>query len=109
MHASIDEILALAGQPLPEERSYVSCRSYRVGPHGQPLFDDEITQGGTIFLPYAHAPSYHASDKVELVAGADPHPEQRALFGARWGHQREHLYADYRTMLAQERLDIVSS
>lgn len=71
-------------------------------------FDDEITQGGAIFLPYAHAPSYHASTKVELVAGADPHPEQRALFGARWGLGEEQLYADYRTMLAHERLDIVS-
>lgn len=71
-------------------------------------FDDEITQGGAIFLPYAHAPSYHASARVELVAGADPHPEQRALFGARWGLGEEHLYADYRTMLANERLDMVS-
>lgn len=71
-------------------------------------FDDEITQGGAIFLPYAHAPSYHASDKVVLVAGADPHPEQRALFGARWGLSDDHLYADYRTMLANEKLDLVS-
>jgi len=71
-------------------------------------FDDEITQGGAIFLPYAHAPSYHASDKVVLVAGADPHPEQRALFGARWGLSNDHLYADYRTMLANEKLDLVS-
>lgn len=71
-------------------------------------FDDEITQGGAIFLPYAHAPSYYASDKVVLVAGADPHPEQRALFGARWGLSDDHLYADYRTMLANEKLDLVS-
>ncbi|MBX3010976.1 MAG: Gfo/Idh/MocA family oxidoreductase [Caldilineaceae bacterium] len=71
-------------------------------------FDDEITEGGTIFLPYAHAPSYHASPKVTLVAGADPHPEQRALFGQRWGVSEEHLYADYRTMLEKERLDLVS-
>lgn len=71
-------------------------------------FDDEITQGGAIFLPYAHAPSYHASDKVQLVAGADPHPEQRALFGERWGLTADHLYADYRTMLANEQLDLVS-
>lgn len=71
-------------------------------------FDDEITEGGTIFLPYAHAPSYQAHSKVELVAGADPHPEQRALFGSRWGLTDDHLYADYRTMLTNERLDIVS-
>lgn len=71
-------------------------------------FDDEITLGGAIFLPYCHAPSYHASDKVALVAGADPHNEQRALFGERWNISANHLYADYREMLAQEKPDIVS-
>lgn len=71
-------------------------------------FDDEITEGGAIFLPYAHAPSYHASDKVVLVAGADLHPEQRNLFGQRWGLGADHLYADYRELLDRERPDIVS-
>ena len=71
-------------------------------------FDDEITQGGSIFLPYCHAPSYTASPRVTLVAGADPHAEQRAIFGERWGLEADHLYADYKTMLANEPLDIVS-
>jgi len=71
-------------------------------------FDDEIDRGGAIFLPYAHAPSYVESPHTELVAGADPHDEQRALFGDRWGLADEHLYADYREMLAQEQPDIVS-
>ena len=43
-------------------------------------FDDEITQGGSLFLPYCHAPSYQASPKVELVAGADLHTEQGSIF-----------------------------
>ena len=30
-------------------------------------FDDEMTQGGAIYLPYAHAPSYVASPQTELV------------------------------------------
>lgn len=71
-------------------------------------FDDEMTRGGAIFLPYAHAPSYVASPLVELVAGADPHAEQRAIFGERWRVTSDHLYADYREMVARERPDIVS-
>lgn len=71
-------------------------------------FDDEITWGGSIFLPYCHAPSYVASPYTELVAGADLHDEQRAIFGERWGLSSDHLYADYREMLAQEQPDIVS-
>ena len=36
-------------------------------------FDDEITQGGSLFLPYCHGPTYHAAQNIRLVAGADPH------------------------------------
>lgn len=71
-------------------------------------FDDEITQGGTLFLPYCHAPSYAASPHTELVAGADLHAEQGAIFADRWGLSRESIYSDYREMLAAERPDIVS-
>jgi predicted dehydrogenase len=71
-------------------------------------FDDEVKAGGFVFLPYAHAPSYIATPGVRLVAGADPHAEQRAIFGERWGIDSSHLYADYRELLAQEPVDIVS-
>lgn len=71
-------------------------------------FDDEITQGGSIFLPYCHAPSYIAAPGVELVAGADPHEEQRSIFGGRWGLEEGHLHADYREMLEKEAPDLVS-
>jgi predicted dehydrogenase len=71
-------------------------------------FDDEITQGGSIFLPYCHAPSYRACPNTELVAGADPHEEQRNLFGTRWGIGEAHLYSDYQEMLEAESIDIVS-
>ena len=71
-------------------------------------FDDEIDQGGSIFLPYCHAPSYHAAPEVDLVAGADPHDEQRSIFGDRWGIEGGHLYADYRDMLEKERIDLLS-
>ena len=71
-------------------------------------FDDEITQGGSIFLPYCHGPTYHAAPNVELAAGADLHAEQAAIFGERWGLSSEHIYSDYREMLKKENLDIVS-
>ena len=71
-------------------------------------FDDEIEQGGTLFLPYCHAPSYTAHERVDLVAGADPHPEQRQIFADRWGLGADHVYADYVEMLAAEKPDIVS-
>ncbi len=71
-------------------------------------FDDEITQGGSIFLPYCHAPTYCAHPQTDLIAGADPHDEQRALFGERWGIDRDHLYANHRDLLEKAKPDIVS-
>ncbi len=71
-------------------------------------FDDEIDQGGSVFLPYCHAPSYHAAENVDLVAGADPHDEQRSIFGERWGIEDNHLYADYRELLEKEKPDLLS-
>ena len=38
-------------------------------------FDDEITQGGSLFLPYCHGPTYHAAQNIELVAGSDPYQQ----------------------------------
>ena len=51
---------------------------------------------------------YRDLEQVDLVAVADPgpDPEGRAAAGERTGAQR--LYADYRQMLADEDLDIVS-
>ncbi|MEZ4834898.1 MAG: Gfo/Idh/MocA family oxidoreductase [Caldilineaceae bacterium] len=71
-------------------------------------YDDEVTRGGPVFLPYAHAPSYAAHPHVTLATGADPYDEQRILFGERWGIAAEHLYADYAEMLVAEAPDIVS-
>lgn len=71
-------------------------------------FDDEIDQGGSLFLPYCHAPAYVASPQTQLVAGADPHAEQGDIFASRWGLERDQVYADYREMLEKEKPDIVS-
>src|SRR5262245_31896918 len=67
--------------------------------------DDELVGSGWL-LPFSHAGSYREVAEVDLIAGADPYPQQRAAFGPRWGVTR--LYADYREMLERERLDIVS-
>ena len=71
-------------------------------------FDDEIEFGGTFYMPFCHGPSYYYSPHTELVAGADPHDEQRSLFGERWGVPSDHLYTDYREMLEREKPDFVS-
>ena len=71
-------------------------------------FDDEIRQGGQFFMPYCHAPTYVASPLTQLVAGADPHAEQGAIFADRWGLESKQIYADYREMLEAERPDFVS-
>lgn len=71
-------------------------------------FDDEIRQGGQFFMPYCHAPTYAASPYTELVAGADPHAEQGAIFAERWGLKEGQIYSDHREMLEAERPDFVS-
>jgi predicted dehydrogenase len=68
--------------------------------------DDEVRPGSGILLPYSHMACYREVPQVEVVAGADPYPEQREAFRARWGVDR--LYDDYREMLEHERPDIVS-
>lgn len=70
--------------------------------------DDEVIGASGIFPPYAHAPAYVETPGVSLVAGADPHDEQRTLFGKRWGVGEDHLYTDYREMLEAEKPDILS-
>ena len=70
-------------------------------------YDDERVAGGPIYLPYCHTPSYAASQRTELVAGADPHEGQREIYAERWG-LRGHVHADHREMLEKEKPDIVS-
>ena len=56
-----------------------------------------------------HARAWRAiGDRVDLVAIADSNAAARDEFGARWGVDADHRYADYREMLDKERLDIVS-
>lgn len=52
-------------------------------------FDDEVDQsrspggnnrGSVLILPYCHGPSYYSSDKISLIAGADPDPRKRKIW-----------------------------
>ncbi|RIK40207.1 MAG: gfo/Idh/MocA family oxidoreductase [Chloroflexi bacterium] len=53
-----------------------------------------------------HVNGYRRVPQVAVVAGAEPEPTIRAGFGQEFGISA--LYADYREMLAEEPLDIVS-
>lgn len=55
---------------------------------------------------HAHALGYQASEDVELVAAADINQENLDYFCRE--HEIPHRYLDYKEMLAQEKLDIVS-
>lgn len=85
---------------------------YRVGVIGlgrmASTIDDEVTGGkvSSVLLPYSHTGAYVAVPEVEVVAAADLLPDKREAFGQRWGVTA--LYEDYRDMLANEGLDLVS-
>jgi predicted dehydrogenase len=84
---------------------------YRVGIIGAgriaSTIQDEIESSPFAFLlPYSHAGAYAAHPATEIVAAADTNAERRQAFGERWAVDR--LYADYRQMLADEQLDVVS-
>lgn len=60
-----------------------------------------------VFYPcLTHAGSYARHPAVEMVCGADIDAERRRRFGAQWGVAK--LYSDYRQMLAENSLDILS-
>lgn len=58
--------------------------------------------------PHTHAGWYASHPRVTLVAGADSDPERLTEFGADWHVSPDHLYADYRELLAREQPDLVS-
>ncbi len=78
---------------------------YRVGiiGTGRPWKSDGATGFG---MSHWHAEGYKASPDAEIVALADINLDNARAFQAQ--HGGEHLYADYREMLANEALDIVS-
>lgn len=53
----------------------------------------------------AHLEGYRGLDQIEVVAGADPRADRAAMMAGRYGFAP---FTDYRTMLAEARLDIVA-
>jgi UDP-N-acetylglucosamine 3-dehydrogenase len=78
---------------------------YRVGiiGCGRPWKSEGATGFG---MSHWHAEGYKASPDAQIVALADINLENARAFQEL--HGGEHLYADYREMLVQEQLDIVS-
>jgi predicted dehydrogenase len=65
--------------------------------------DDELAPGSPA---YSVSAAVKASDRLEVVAGADIDAAKREAYQARWGVNA--LYDDYRTMIRQERPDLVA-
>lgn len=65
--------------------------------------DDELPAGSPA---YSVTSAVKASDRLEVVAGADIDPAKREAYRERWGVKA--LYDDYRTMIRQEQPDLVA-
>ena len=59
-----------------------------------------------LFRPCCHADAYEFNTRTELVAGSTRDPQRQKLFREARGGKP--VYSDYRQMLEQEQLDIVS-
>ncbi len=78
----------------------------RVGIIGLGRMGSTIDDEGHGELPYSVAASCAASQRLEVVAGADLLPERREDFAQRWGVSA--LYEDYREMIEREKPDLVA-
>ncbi|MCB0105073.1 MAG: Gfo/Idh/MocA family oxidoreductase, partial [Caldilineaceae bacterium] len=65
--------------------------------------DDELPAGSP---PYSIAAACRASDRLEVVTGADIDAAKRDAFAERWGVNN--LYEEYETMIQQEQPDLVA-
>ena len=81
-------------------------KTYRVAIIGLGRMGSTIDDEHPALAPYSIAAATRASDRLELVAGADLIPDRREAFGARWGI--DSLYQDYVEMIERERPDLVA-
>lgn len=79
---------------------------YRVGVVGLGRMGSTIDEEGHSDLPYSIAASCNASDRLNLVSGADLRSERRKAFQKKWGV--ENLYEDFKEMVENEKLDLVA-
>lgn len=85
----------------------MSDKRYRVAVIGLgrmgSTIDNELPAGSP---PYSVSAACAASDRLEIVAGADIDPAKRAAYAERWGVNA--LYDDYQAMIRQEAPDLVA-
>ena len=63
--------------------------------------DDEMKDGDPFTLPYSIAACCRASNRLDVVAGADVLPQRREAFQEKWGVAA--LYEDYLEMVEKEK------
>jgi predicted dehydrogenase len=84
---------------------------YRVGVIGtgriaSSIQDELDHKPSFVILPHSHAGAYAALPSTEIVAAADTNSERLGEFASRW--KVADTYANYRDMLREQQLDIVS-
>lgn len=72
------------------------------------FIDNEVVGAPKHVPPYSHAAGFYACPRTDLVACADVRPDVMERFGERYDIPKERQYTDYREMIAQENLDIIS-
>ena len=81
---------------------------YRAGIIGLGRVASLLEKDPLRFHPCTHAGFLSQREDVELVAGCDTKVDRREEFASTWNLATSSVYEDYRDMLADERLDIVS-
>ncbi|NKB67988.1 MAG: hypothetical protein GKR89_13085 [Candidatus Latescibacteria bacterium] len=81
-------------------------KTYRVGIIGLGRMGSTIDEEGHGDLPYAVAAASQASQRLEVVAGADLLEERRTAFQQKWGVAA--VYEDFRQMVQEARPDLVA-
>lgn len=72
------------------------------------FIDNEVPDYQAIQLPYSHAAGFYEEERVDLVACSDLRSDVMEVFGERYDVPKERQYTDYRELIANENLDIVS-
>lgn len=88
-------------------REFLCDRTVRAG--GDATLSEETFRVGIIGsgrVAWRHLYGYLKTGKARVVAASDPDPKQRKKARNRWKIPK--VYADFREMLAEERLDMVS-
>ena len=72
------------------------------------FIDNEVVGEPGVVFPYSHGGGFVASDRTELVACSDFRTDLMDAFGRQFGVPAGSQYTDFRKMVADEGLDIVS-